>query len=159
MKNIVDIYEGLLKGQEETLKYDLTEMLWDILCVNPNNENCKKGYELIEDILKKDGKISTKKPNKWGHIIPSGPKSLIQLEYSRELISNKRYPSSINIYDGKTKVYINLSPYDSFVEKHNFYLKGNPWYKFTQINRFLVYEVPDSLQPFINKISEFIKTL
>ena len=158
MKNIYDLYEGLLQGQETTLSHDITDLLWDLLCVNPNTKNCKKGYEMIEAFLKKDGVLTTRKENKWGAIKPAGPKSLIQLHYSKELISGKTWPESIKIYDGKTKKVISLTPF-SPINKEYLYDKNDRWYIFSRAYEVPVYEVPDSLQPFINKISEFIKTI
>lgn len=175
MKSIIDIYETSLLDNaiseaslldiENTLSLNnpFTERLWNDLCVNPNkNDNGKKALKTIEDIITSEGKVYVKKPNKWGQIAPSGRKPLIQMSYSRLIQGNdiKKLMDAIVVYDNKRKRLIYVSQFKPFINKtleqvlfdHLLFDKPN---NLTSE----VYEVPEVLLPFVQKIFEFTDTL
>jgi hypothetical protein len=155
------MYEGLLKGQDTTLQTGICDILWTLLCENPQGpNNASQGYKIIEDILKKDGKLSKLKPKRFSNIVPTGKKSLIQLTYNYELSNNKSYPNRLYLYDSNNKQIIGISRYTPFVEDCKMLLweKGDSCYRFYDTEDYPIYELPDCLIPLLDKINNFINS-
>ena len=159
------ISEASLLDIENTLSLDnpFTAKLWNDLCVNPNkNNNGEKALKTIEAIITSEGKVYVKKPNKWGQIAPSGRKPLIQMSYSKSIQGNdvKKIIDAIVVYDNKHKRLIYVSQYKPFINKTLEQVCFDRLL-FDKPNNLTsdVYEVPEVLLPFVQKIFEFTDTL